>query len=663
MFRTLFLFTFAILALAPAGLHAAPLHKDCVSAGSGAWSNPAIWTGCDGATPQATDSAYLQAGHVVELTSDAAIADLHLSIGIDPLAPGNGARLMLGSHVLDLHGRLRGYTAPLGGTPGASANRIRPDAITVTSGSAGRMRVVGGSRTLATAGEWGLETTVSASPATLAIEIAADPGAVIDVAGTVFASRWSVTSGTLHATQSLIVDQGIADKGDFAIGPDGTLISDATLTSWVVARPNSRRGGTFTVDGKLILTRTAPRIYMVHCALNNVVEYPAAGNQSLLKSQSGTGANQYNHLILSGGGTKNLVDDTMVAGSLTRGGTAALSLVSGTTAKKLTYGASAEIVYAGTALQMTGAEFPALAVGISSLRVENAAGVKLHMSLLVRDSLTLRGNVDTGTNALRLAPGAACSGSGDVIGAVLRPDALPPGSYCFGNPNVLITLSPTATPPTSINVRLAQGTAPFSGAVLRRYTIEAPGFAGVAGLRLPYNSEELNGNDPSGLHLWRYSDGQWQLQPASARGVDAAGKQYIEKNNIGGFSDWTLADGGAPTAVTVIGFSAAVVDGHIRLYWQTASELDCVGFVIHRSHSSGERGERIAEVSAQAPGSPAGATYTWQEPLPPALAAQPDGTYYYWLDVIDRSAEPIPEPAPAWVRLPRVYLPALHRSE
>lgn len=659
--RIVFLFAFAMLALAPAGLNAAPLHMDCVSAASGAWGNPATWAGCNGEAPQATDSAYIQAGHVIELTSDAAVADLHLSIGTDPLAPGNGARLLLGSHILDLYGKLRGYTAPLGGTPGASANRIRPDAITRIAGSAGRLRVVGRSRTLATSGEWGLETSVNASSETFALEIAADPGAVIDVGGAVFASTWSLTSGTVHAIQSLIVDQGAVDTGDFTIGPEGTLISDATLSTWVVARPNSRRGGTFTVDGKLILTRTAPRIYMSVCALNNVVEYSAAGNQSLLKSQSGTGANQYNHLVLSGSGIKNLVEDTTVVGSLTRSGTAAFSLVSGTITKKLTYGASAEIVYAGTGPQTTGAELPAVATGISSLRVENTAGVRLHLSLLVKGRLTLDGNLDTGTNTLRLAPEAVCAGTGDVIGAVLRPDSLPPGNYCFGNPNVQITLSPGATPPSSISIRLSKGAAPFSGAVLLRFTIDAPDFAGVAGLRLPYNSEDLNGNDPSKLELWRYSGSKWNLQAASVRGLDETGKHYIEKNNITGFSDWTLADGGAPTAVKVLGLSAAIVDSHIWLHWQTASELDCVGFVVHRSLSPAQRGERLAEVSAQAPGSPAGATYAWQDPQPPTIVGYPAVTYYYWLDVIDRFVGVVSEPTPALVRLPSLYLPALRK--
>ena len=167
--------------------------------------------------------------------------------------------------------------------------------------------------------------------------------------------------------------------------------------------------------------------------------------------------------------------------------------------------------------------------------------------------------------------------------------------------------------PASLTVVLARGTAPFSGALLLRYTIDAPGFAGTAGLRLPYEEGDLNGNDPTKLHLWHLAGDTWTLQPATARGVDALGKHYVESSGVTGFSDWALSAGGAPAAVTVLDWAAGWVDGHVRLRWQTASELDCLGFLITRSRTPGDRGEQVAEVAAQVPGSPAGAVYTWED--------------------------------------------------
>lgn len=204
---------------------------------------------------------------------------------------------------------------------------------------------------------------------------------------------------------------------------------------------------------------------------------------------------------------------------------------------------------------------------------------------------------------------------------------------------------------------LARGTAPFEGALLLRYTIEAPGFVGTAGLRLPYDDEDLNGNDAAKLHLWHFANGTWALQPAMVRGDDELGKHYVESSGITSFSDWALTDGGAPTAVTVVELGAEVDRGRVRLHWQTASELECGGFVIRRSRSLTMRGEKVGEVPAQAPGSPAGASYTWEDPVEPV----PPGAYYYWLDVVDLQAGIVEEPLPAVARLPGVYMAVIGR--
>ncbi len=631
MLRTIFVVLFVFLALIPLRLHAAPLAKDCLSAGSGAWSEPVTWTGCDGGTPQAADNAYLQAGHTIELTADAAVADLHVNVGVDAVSYGTGARLLLGSHVLDVYGKLRSYTGAVGAVPGQSIMKIAPDAITITVGSAGRIRAVGPSHTLTTSGEWGTDLAPG-SPSTFALEIAADPAAVIRMEAVIRASAFLITSGTLDTNQTLMVDQGTADTGDVTIGPQGTLISAAMISVPLAGRPASGRGGTFTVNGRLVLTKSGPRINMLTTALNNIVEYNGAIGQSLLTKVAGSGVYQYNHLVLSGSGAKMLVDNTTVTGSLTRSGTATLSLGSGTL-KKLTYGADAALVYAGTELQTTGLELPAAAEGIENLRVENPAGVKLGQNLLVKGSLLLEGDLDTGTYVLKLGSEATCAGAGDVLGTVQRPEVPAPGTYCLGNPNLQITLpqadlaadaQSTAQPtppvhrtaaalPTSLTAVLARGTAPFSGALLLRYTIDAPGFAGTASLRLPYDEGDLNGNNPANLHLWHLAGDTWTLQPATTRGVDALGKHYVESSGVTGFSDWTLSAGGAPTAVTVLDWAAGWVDGHVRLRWQTASELDCLGFRITRSRTPGDRGEQVAEVAAQAPGSAWGAVYTWED--------------------------------------------------
>lgn len=653
MQRRIFTILFLILGIAPAltsnHVQAAPLAKDCLSAGSGVWSDPATWTGCDGGIPQAADTVYLQAGHTVQLAADAAVNDLNLNIGLVSGTTGGGAKLLLGSSVLDLYGKLRSYFAPVGTVPGTNGAKVKPDAITITPGSGGRIRVVGQSRNLTSLGEWGPDSG-TASAATVVMEIAADPEAVIRMEVSICASNWFINSGTLDAQHKLLVDQGVADTGDVTVGPQATLISSATGSDPIAIRANSARGGTFTVNGRLVLTGSLPRINMLTTAFNNTVEYGAT-DQTLAQKYTGTGVYQYNHLVLSGSGTKALYDNTTVTGSLTRKGTAMLSLGSGTP-KTLTYGPAAELIYGGTALQTTGPELAAAAGGIAALRVENPAGVKLARDLLVNEELALGGDLDTGAYSLTLGAQAACTGAGDVLGTVLRAGPIASGSYCLGNPNLQITLPPGATLPSSLGAVLSRGTAPFDGALLLRYTIEAPGFAGTAGLRLPYDEGDLNGNDAARLHLWHLANGTWTLQPATTRGIDGVGKHYVESSGITNFSDWTLADGGAPTAVTVAELGAEVTGGRVRLHWQTASELECGGFVVRRSRSLATRGEKVAEVPAQAPGSPAGASYTWEEPE----ALVPPGAYYYWLDVVDQEAGIVQEPLPAVARLPGVYL-------
>ena len=649
VFTVLILILGAAPALMPGRLEAAPLAKDCLSAGSGMWDDPATWTGCDGGVPQAADNVYLQGGHTIQLAANAAVNNLNLNIGPDAVTTGNGAKLQLRGYMLDLYGKLRSYSGTVGTVPGVISTKVKPDAITMTPGSSGRIRVVGQTRNLTSGGEWGADsgTPTAAIPA---LEIAADADAVIRMETPIWASSWSINSGTLHAKAKLLVDQGVANTGDITVGPEATLISEVSSAALAGRYSATASAGTFTVNGRLILAGYGPRLYMATTAFNNIVEYNGTTNQSLAVKSTGTGVYQYNHLVLSGTGVKILADNTTVTGSLTRSSTATLSL--GSPAKTLTYGADAEIVYAGTGLQTTGPELAPAAGGIAALHVENPTGVKLAQGLLVNETLTLDGDLETGTNILTLGTQAACSGAGDVVGTVLRPGPLSPGSYCFGNPNLQITLPPGATIPSSLGVTLVRGTAPFSGAVLRRYTIDAPGFGGTAVLRLPYNAEDLNGNDEAKLHLWHDVNGTWTLVGATARGVDGLGKHYVESSSVTGFSDWALADGGAPAAVTVVELAAEVTGGRVRLRWQTASEVDCGGFAVWRSRSPGERGERVAEVPARAPGSAAGASYSWEDPQ----VLGPPGAYYYWLDVVDQHAGIVQEPQPAVARLPGVYL-------
>ena len=87
-----------------------------------------------------------------------------------------------------------------------------------------------------------------------------------------------------------------------------------------------------------------------------------------------------------------------------------------------------------------------------------------------------------------------------------------------------------------------------------------------------------------------------------------------------------------PAAVELASFTAASQGSAIVLEWETATELDNLGFNVYRSGAA--EGERIqlnaALIPAQNPGSVLGATYRFLDET-----ATPGVIYYYWLEDVD----------------------------
>lgn len=87
-----------------------------------------------------------------------------------------------------------------------------------------------------------------------------------------------------------------------------------------------------------------------------------------------------------------------------------------------------------------------------------------------------------------------------------------------------------------------------------------------------------------------------------------------------------------PTEVTLEGFDAYSRLGSIVLQWKTTREVDNLGFNLYRAEwEEGTRAQlNPTMIATQFPGSPTGATYTWQDDQ-----VEPGVTYYYWLEDID----------------------------
>jgi hypothetical protein len=112
-----------------------------------------------------------------------------------------------------------------------------------------------------------------------------------------------------------------------------------------------------------------------------------------------------------------------------------------------------------------------------------------------------------------------------------------------------------------------------------------------------------------------------------------------------------------PTAVELVWFDARPNDTGIEVAWQTAVEVDLLGFHLYRA-AEGQGMQRLnaSLIPTQAPGAPVGALYTWQD-----NSADLGIAYAYTLEAVDvRGAGALF--GPVWTSWPgppkvRLYLP------
>jgi hypothetical protein len=118
-----------------------------------------------------------------------------------------------------------------------------------------------------------------------------------------------------------------------------------------------------------------------------------------------------------------------------------------------------------------------------------------------------------------------------------------------------------------------------------------------------------------------------------------------------------------PTAVTLAGFWVEARGDALVACWETAAEVDLLGFNLYRS-DTGELGSLVqlneGLIPGQAPGSPVGATYEWVD-------AEVGGgqTYFYLLEDVDVHGQ-VTRHGPVSATLSpevlhRIYLPLVNR--
>ena len=205
---------------------------------------------------------------------------------------------------------------------------------------------------------------------------------------------------------------------------------------------------------------------------------------------------------------------------------------------------------------------------------------------------------------------------------------------------------------TAVTASLAYAYPPdMSGvAISRTYTITPTGTGPVsATLTFCYTDDEAAAAsvDESLLTLYRYDGSSWY--PYSST-VDMVGNT-VTAVGIDAFSMWALAES-TPNAVDLHTFVARPTPFGIVLEWETAVEIETLGFNLYRS-DGGLQGKRgITEVRlndsvifSQAPDSMVGARYQWVD-----YSARSGLEYTYWLeDVDDRGKLTRHSPASCWL--------------
>jgi len=183
-----------------------------------------------------------------------------------------------------------------------------------------------------------------------------------------------------------------------------------------------------------------------------------------------------------------------------------------------------------------------------------------------------------------------------------------------------------------------------------------------------YSSQIPAGHTCGAVEAYRLDTSGWVLLTRDptygAQGRDCSGTRYsIRVQNVADFSAFVLsAQGPPPTAVAVASFIVEPQGHTLVATWETATEVEVLGFHLYRADAPDGPRLRLNEalISAQAPGSPIGGSYTFVDE-----GVSPDTSYWYWLEVVDphnvaASYGPVSAVVQPSGEL-RIFLPLLHK--
>ena len=238
------------------------------------------------------------------------------------------------------------------------------------------------------------------------------------------------------------------------------------------------------------------------------------------------------------------------------------------------------MVMNGTAPQsMSGSVF-------NNLTINNASDVTMLTDETVNGTLTVvSGRLITGGNTVHLGPSATLSESpgATVLGLMTttRTVSSTAGTESFGFIGAAMTLHGTAPGVTTIT--RTTGTAASgngNNSILREFDISPAVNSGLfADLSFRYDYTELNGQDASGLGLFKSTDNgsTWKEKA----GVSDTAAKTVAVYGLDGFSDWTASDAanslGAPASPVVTGISPSTKNMGDGAFTLTVDGTEFVG--------------------------------------------------------------------------------------
>jgi subtilisin-like proprotein convertase family protein len=163
-------------------------------------------------------------------------------------------------------------------------------------------------------------------------------------------------------------------------------------------------------------------------------------------------------------------------------------------------------------------------------------------------------------------------------------------------------------------------------------------FGDAAGGELVYNASVSDGvNDITvGVPAGQALAPNYRARLYDSAGAPAGGTEARASSSFGGTAGGEVEDGQGPTptSVDLVRFEAWPEGQAVHVQWETAQEIDNLGFNLYRSNTrTGPKTRLNAELipTLVPPGSPFGAIYDWID----TYRLRPGRAYFYWLEDVD----------------------------